>query len=84
MSEQPGTTPGSGSLLPDSAVTFVAVGTGERAPWADRDLCCPACGAGPLELRDSNPPGLTFISHCGESWLRGQPDFDRIFGRGAE
>jgi hypothetical protein len=57
---------------------FVAIGAGERAPWADQPLTCPTCGAGPLDLRDSDPPGLTFISHCGRSWLRGQPDLQRL------
>jgi len=64
---------------PDDDVPFVAVGEGERAPWADEPLTCPECGAGPLELKDSDPPGLTYISHCGKSWLRGQPDFGATF-----
>lgn len=62
-----------------SDLPYVAIGAGERAPWADLDLNCPVCGEGPLELQESNPPGLTFIKHCGKTWLRGQPDFDRIF-----
>jgi hypothetical protein len=61
----------------------VAIGEGERAPWADLDLTCPRCG-GECELKDSDPPGLPFISCCGQSWLRGQPDFKRLFGSNAE
>lgn len=63
----------------NSEVPFVAVGVGEEAPWAHESLNCPDCGDGPLELQDSDPPGLSYISHCSKSWLRGPPDFDRIF-----
>jgi hypothetical protein len=65
--------------MSDDEVPFVAIGAGERAPWADEPLTCPKCGAGPLPLLNSDPPGLTFITHCGESWLRGQPDFGAMF-----
>lgn len=54
---------------------MVVLTPGEPAPWADLSLNCPICGEGPLPLRDSDPPGLTYISHCGQSWLRGQPNF---------
>jgi DNA-directed RNA polymerase subunit RPC12/RpoP len=64
-------------------IPFVAVGAGERAPWADAGLACPKCGGPELELRDSDPPGLTYIKceRCGGSWLRGQPNFKSLFGR---
>lgn len=54
-------------------VPFVAVGAGEAPPWGD-DRRCPKCGAGPLELQDSKPPGLHFIKHCDQVWLRGPID----------
>jgi hypothetical protein len=50
---------------------FVAIGAGERAPWEKLSLDCPTCGKGPLPLEDSVPAGLSFISHCGKSWMRG-------------
>lgn len=65
----------------DDRVPVVAIGAGERAPWADMPPYCPQCGAGPLELGHSEPPGLTFISHCGKSWACGQPDFEVLFRR---
>jgi hypothetical protein len=65
----------------EETIPFTVIGAGERASFADLPLTCPECGAGPLELLDSEPPGLTYIKHCGKSWLRGQPDFDRIFRR---
>ncbi|MFB9378573.1 hypothetical protein ACFFVI_16545 [Kineococcus gynurae] len=52
-------------------VPFVAIGAGERAPWADLDLNCPRCGEGPLPLHDSKNGLLSFIYHCGQSWARG-------------
>lgn len=61
---------------------YVAIGAGEKAPWEDISHSCPECGCGPLPLRDSDPPGLTFIK-CPEGcgiWLRGKPRFDEIFG----
>ena len=63
----------------EDEVPFVAVANGERAPWADEPLTCPECGE-PCELKDSNPPGLTFISCCGKQWLRGTPNLDALFG----
>lgn len=62
---------------PLEGVPFVAIGAGERAPWADDPLTCPKCGEGPLPLQDSissnpmSPVVLRFITHCGQSWLRG-------------
>lgn len=58
---------------------FVAIGNGEDPPWIDLPLTCPECGAGPLPLRDSEPPGLTFISHCDKSWLRGPIRVGELF-----
>lgn len=55
----------------DEPVPYVAIGTGERAPWEGLSLNCPDCGEGPLPLEDSDPPLLSFISHCGKSWVRG-------------
>ena len=54
-------------------VPFVSVGARERAPWADLPLTCPECGAGPLELQQSTGSQivLSYIHHCGKSWLRG-------------
>jgi hypothetical protein len=51
-------------------VPFVVVGNGEQPPWGD-DRSCPICGVEDLPLQDSIPPRLTFISHCGHSWVRG-------------
>lgn len=62
---------------------FVSIGKGEKAPWADLDLTCPACGA-ECELQQSDPPGLTYITHCGKSYLRGDPDFNAMFAHGTE
>lgn len=54
----------------ENEVPFVAVVNGEKPPWGD-DLTCPECGKPDLPLIDSEPPGLTAISHCGKTWLRG-------------
>lgn len=64
-------------------VPFVAIGEGEEAPWANLDLSCPDCGGNPLPLEDSNPPGLSFIHcpMCDGTWLRGKPNFKRMFQR---
>lgn len=43
-------------------------------PWKDLGLTCPDCGA-ECELKDSDPPGLQYISHCGKTWLRGDIKF---------
>lgn len=66
---------------PLEGVPFVMIGAGERAPWADEPLTCPECGQENLPLKDSDPPGLQFISHCGKSWARGNVDFDALTGR---
>lgn len=50
--------------------SIVMVGNGELAPWGN-DRTCPICGEADLPLQDSVPPMLTFIQHCGETWLRG-------------
>jgi hypothetical protein len=62
-------------------VNYVAIGAGERAPWADEPLTCPTCGAGPLPLQESTSSGMSgagitlrFIAHCGQTWLRGEVD----------
>lgn len=60
-------------------VRFVAIGPGERAPWATLPLTCPTCGAGPLPLEESTGGDeagikLRFIHHCGGTWLRGDID----------
>lgn len=64
-------------------IPFVAVGKGEDAPWvkANLALSCPKCGGDELPLRDSEPPGLTFIKceRCEGVWLRGRPRFEEIF-----
>lgn len=64
-------------------VPYVAIGAGEDAPWVrdNLDLACPDCGGAELPLRDSDPPGLTFIKceGCGGLWLRGRPRFEEIF-----
>lgn len=61
-----------------SDIPFVAIGNGEKAPWADLPLTCPECGAGPLELEsttsDTGLITLHYIQHCNEAWLRGPLD----------
>ena len=57
---------------------YVAIGTGERAPWANEPLTCPTCGKKDLPLLESVPPGLSFINHCGQSWLRGDINFEQL------
>jgi hypothetical protein len=55
----------------------VAIGAGERAPWANLPLHCPTCGTGPLPLQEfGSSPGITlrYISHCDGTWLRGEAD----------
>lgn len=47
----------------DDDIPYVAVGAGQRAPWADEPLTCPECGASPPPLLDSDPPGLRYITH---------------------
>jgi hypothetical protein len=43
-------------------------------PWGS-DLDCPECGEGPLDLKtywsEGGAVGLSCISHCGGSWVRG-------------
>lgn len=61
----------------ESPVPFVAIGAGGRAPWADEPLNCPTCGTGPLPLKASegtSPIVLRYITHCGQSWMRGEVD----------
>ena len=63
------------ALDPLEGVPFVAIGAGERAPWADLPLTCPTCGEGPLPLQESVGGGslvLSFIKHCEGTWLRGE------------
>lgn len=69
--------------MADDEIPYVAIGKGEDAPWvtANLDLSCPDCGGDELPLRDSEPPGLTFIKceGCGGTWLRGRPRFEEMF-----
>lgn len=51
---------------------FMVIGNGDRPPWINESLDCPECGEKDLPLKDSTPPGLQFISHCGKSWMRGK------------
>ncbi len=71
-----------GSLVrPDPMPPFVVIGDGENPPWGN-DRSCPTCGVKDLPLRDSDPPLLSYISHCGKTWVRGpikpppRPRFD--------
>jgi len=48
---------------------YVAIGAGERAPWADLNLLCPTCGEGPLPLYRAER--FMYINHCNGVWLRG-------------
>lgn len=57
--------------MSEHTVPFVAIGAGEPAPWSDLPLTCPTCGEGPLPLLDTDPPGLSYIKHCGGVWMRG-------------
>ena len=66
-----------GYVVEPPPIPFVAIGAGERAPWADESLTCPVCGAGPLSLQESTGTGsikLRYITHCGKSWMRGDID----------
>lgn len=50
-------------------------------PWEKLTHNCPKCGCKDLPLLDSKPPGLTYIKcpeGCG-TWLRGKPDYTKIF-----
>lgn len=49
---------------------FVAIGHSEVPPWGN-DCTCPTCGEPDLPLKDSVPPVLTYIAHCGGVWVRG-------------
>lgn len=52
-------------------IPFVAIGAGEPEPWLHLDNSCPSCGEPDLPLLESDPPGITYIKHCGGMWLRG-------------
>ena len=52
-------------------VPYTMIGGHGPVPWKDLPLTCPECGEGPLPLESSDPPMLSFIHHCGKSWLRG-------------
>jgi len=63
----------------DQEIPFVAFADGEDPPWGN-DRTCPACGQTDLPLKasvtvSSTGPGpsptLHYITHCGQSWLRG-------------
>lgn len=58
----------------DFSIAFVATANGENPPWG-HDRTCPICGQVNLPLHESEPPGLSFIKHCGSSWLRGPVHF---------
>lgn len=40
------------------------------APKLRKTAKCPKCGV-KVKIEESTPPGLQFISHCGEMWLVG-------------
>lgn len=61
----------------DVTTPFIAIGAGEKPPWGDLDDTCPLCGA-ECERKDSIPPGLQYISHCGRTWLRGDIQFHSL------
>lgn len=54
----------------DDGTPYVVVDDAENPPWGN-DRTCPVCGEKDLPLEDSDPPMLTFIKHCGKSWVRG-------------